>query len=82
MAFMKKKWDYKQCHKYTIFLSQGQYPIKGLHQMVKALPLILRDYPDTKVYVAGNDFFSDVPFWRKKWLCQLCSETDEKVRCG
>lgn len=33
--------------------------------MVKALPLILRDYPDTKVYVAGNDFYSDVPFWRR-----------------
>ena len=63
-GFYNSKWEYGQCHKHTIFLSQGQYPIKGLHQMVKALPLILRDYPDTKVYVAGNDFFSKVPFWR------------------
>ena len=64
-GFYEQKWDYERCVKHTIFLSQGQYPIKGLHQMVKALPLILRDYPDTKVYVAGNDFYSDVPFWRR-----------------
>lgn len=64
-GFYGEHWEYSQCNKHTIFLSQGQYPIKGLHQIVKALPLILRFYPDTQVYVAGNDFFSNVPFWRK-----------------
>ena len=48
-------WDYKKCNKHTIFLSQAGYPIKGLHQVLKAMPLILRHYPDTVIRVAGSD---------------------------
>ncbi len=48
-------WDYQQCSKHSIFLSQASYPIKGLHQFLKAMPLILRHFPDTNVRIAGND---------------------------
>lgn len=48
-------WDYDKCEKHTIFLSQAGYPIKGLHQLLKAMPLILRHYPDTEVRIAGQD---------------------------
>ena len=48
-------WDYQKCRKHTIFLSQAGYPIKGLHQVLKAMPLILRDYPDTSIRIAGTD---------------------------
>lgn len=48
-------WDYKKCNKHTIFLSQAGYPIKGLHQVLRAMPLILRHYPDTVIRVAGID---------------------------
>lgn len=78
-GFYNRKWNFEQCHKHTIFLSQGQYPLKGLHQMVKALPLILRDFPDTKVYVAGNDFFSDVPFWRKNGYANYIQKLMKKL---
>ena len=47
--------------------------------MVKALPLILRDFPDTKVYVAGNDFFSDVPFWRKNGYANYIQKLMKKL---
>ena len=47
-------WDYENCEKHSIFLSQGNYPIKGLHYMLLALPGILKKYPDAKVYVAGD----------------------------
>ena len=53
--FYKHQWKYEECEKHSIFLSQAGYPIKGLHQVLKALPLILKHYPDTKVYVAGDD---------------------------
>lgn len=53
--FYKHSWNYDSCEKYSIFSSQAGYPIKGLHQILKAMPLILRDYPDTKLYVAGVD---------------------------
>lgn len=49
------KWDYKQCQPHRIFASQASMPIKGFHQLLKALPIVLKFFPDTKVYVAGPD---------------------------
>ena len=46
-------WSYQKCVPHTIFISQASYPIKGLHQLLKALPLVLRHYPDTQVRIAG-----------------------------
>lgn len=51
--FYKYKWDYNKCEKHTIFLSQSSYPIKGLHQVIKAVALVKNKYPDVKVSVAG-----------------------------
>lgn len=48
-------WNYEKCQKYTIFLSQAGYPIKGLHQLLKAMPLIIKYYPDTLIRIAGSD---------------------------
>lgn len=53
--FYNGVWSYKDCNPHTIFLSQGTYPIKGLHKVIKALPLILREYPDAVLRVAGID---------------------------
>lgn len=47
-------WDDDHCEKYSIFLSQGNYPIKGLHYMLWALPEILKKYPQAHVYVSGD----------------------------
>ena len=59
------KWDYNQCEKHTIFLSQAGYPLKGLHQVLRAMPLILRHYPDAKIKVAGADI-TKYATWRDK----------------
>lgn len=62
--FYQKQWDLENCKKYTIFLSQAHYPIKGIQNLIQALPIILEHFPETKVYVAGNDFIS-APWYRK-----------------
>lgn len=49
------RWIYNKCNKHSIFLSQAGYPIKGLHQVLKAMPFILRHYPDTSIRIAGAD---------------------------
>ena len=49
------QWEYEKCQKHSIFLSQAGYPIKGLHMLLRAMPLILRHYPDTIVRIAGGD---------------------------
>lgn len=51
-------WDYDSCNLHTIFLSQSAYPIKGLHQLLKAMPYILQQYPDTKIRIAGSNIFA------------------------
>ena len=58
-------WDYFSCKKHSIFLSQGRYPVKGLHQVLKAMPLILRHYPDTSIRVAGGDITKSETFSEK-----------------
>lgn len=47
-------WEADKCIPHSIFLSQGDYPIKGLHYMLLAMPAILSKYPDACLYVAGN----------------------------
>ncbi|MCM1213761.1 MAG: glycosyltransferase family 4 protein [Lachnospiraceae bacterium] len=53
--FYGQKWNRENCEEHAIFLSQGDYPVKGLHYMLTALPMIRERYPDVKVYVAGQD---------------------------
>lgn len=52
-SFYCGKWEYDKCMKHSIFLSQGSCALKGAHLVFKALPLILKKYPDTVVRIAG-----------------------------
>ncbi len=54
-AFYEKTWSYDNCEKHSIFISQAGYPIKGFHQLLKAMPFILKQFPEAKIYVAGTD---------------------------
>lgn len=53
-SFYGAEWTQEDCIPYSIFLSQGDYPIKGFHYMLMAMPEILKKFPDAKIYVAGN----------------------------
>ena len=48
-------WEQDRCERHTIFLSQASYPIKGLHQVLKAVALLKTDFPDIQVNIAGPD---------------------------
>ena len=58
-SFYSGEWKRENCEKHSIFLGQGDYPLKGFHFLLKALPLILKEHPDTKVYVAGNSIINE-----------------------
>ncbi len=49
------KWGEKTSEPHSIFLSQGDYPLKGFHFMLEAMPRLLEKYPDAHLYVAGNN---------------------------
>lgn len=52
--FYSDKWELPYCRKHRIFFSQADYPLKGFHYLLQALPQIRLRYPDTEVVVAGN----------------------------
>lgn len=52
--FYHDSWNIDRIQPYSLFLSQGNYPIKGLHYVLDILPDIIEEYPETVVYVAGD----------------------------
>lgn len=52
--FYEGYWQPEDAVCHSIFLSQANYPIKGMHNVLKALPKILAKYPDTTIRVAGD----------------------------
>lgn len=61
-------WKYDNCNKHSIFVSQAGYPLKGFHQLLKAMPLILSHFPDTTIRVAGDDITMCKPLSKKLHL--------------
>ena len=54
-SYYEGQWQPEHCEPYSIFVSQADYPLKGLHYLLQALPQIREKYPRVQVYVAGND---------------------------
>ena len=54
-VFYTGQWDVKSCQRYSIFMSQGAYPIKGLHYALETLAVLRKKYPNVKLYIAGPD---------------------------
>ena len=52
-SFYENCWDIEKCDRYSIFVSQAQYPIKGFHNVIEAISLLKDKYPELKVFVAG-----------------------------
>jgi glycosyltransferase involved in cell wall biosynthesis len=54
-SFYKNAWSLGKCARHSLFTSQGNYPIKGLHFIMEAMPSILERFPDAHLYVAGQN---------------------------
>lgn len=57
--YSSRKWNVNDKTNFTIFLSQAAYPIKGLHKVIDAIPLLIKKYKTLKVKIAGNDIFKN-----------------------
>jgi len=66
--FYEKRWNINTMERHSIYIGNGYYALKGLHFVVQALPELIREYPDIKVYVAGvKPFYEGYkrPFYKK-----------------
>ena len=52
--FYNATWDRNAINKHALFLSQGNIPLKGAHFVIEALKLVVKKYPDTMLYIAGD----------------------------
>lgn len=53
-CFYAGKWVKERCVPYSIFIAQGDYPLKGLHYLLVAAAKLKERYPKLQIYVAGN----------------------------
>ncbi len=51
--FYEEKWSLEKMERHSIYVGNGYNALKGVHFVVMALPYLIREYPDIKVYVAG-----------------------------
>lgn len=66
--FYQKTWDIRHMERHSLYVGNGYYALKGLQYVIEALPQLIREYPDIKVYVAGvKPFEADDkrPFYKK-----------------
>lgn len=47
------KWDMSEANRHTIYTSYADYPLKGLHVLLRALAIIKLEYSDVKLMVPG-----------------------------
>ncbi len=57
--FYEKEWDINKIERHSIYVGNGYYALKGVHFVVEALPQLIKEYPDIKVYVAGHKPFDE-----------------------
>lgn len=54
-VFYEKEWSLENCIRYRVFVSAGNYPLKGVHNAIKAIHIVKRRFPKVELVVAGND---------------------------
>ncbi len=50
-------WNVKEVRRHSILFRSTATPIKGLHMMLQAMPILLKKYPNTHLYVIGTPIF-------------------------
>ena len=61
-TFYLNEWNINKSQQYNIFVSNGTSALKGVHQVIKALPIIIKHYPDVTLSITGEDYRSKSNF--------------------
>lgn len=52
-AFLDWRWNFEKCVPHSIFTPASDYPLKGVHFLLAALPEVKAVYPDVKLRIPG-----------------------------
>ena len=59
------KWNVNGKNDYSIFLSQAAEPLKGLHQVLKAIALLKTEFPEIKLRISGPNILRNTSIFEK-----------------
>lgn len=65
--FHGKGWRLDKIRRHSIYASSASYPLKGFHVLVKAVALLVRDFPDLELRVPLAALFHDTGGIRGFW---------------
>lgn len=57
-SFYNNQWNFNNTNKYTLLVTQANYPIKGAHFLIEAFSIIVKEYPESMLYITGHDVLS------------------------
>ena len=57
--FFDDQWNYRNCEKQSMFVSQASYPLKGLHKLLDSFPSVLEKFPNAKIYIGGPNILNE-----------------------
>ncbi len=57
--FYEEKWELINCRRYRILMGNGKIPYKGLHDLVNAIKVLVKKYPDIEVFVLASQSKDD-----------------------
>ena len=66
--FYQNDWNFDNMERHTLYVGNGYNALKGAQYVIEALPQLIREYPDIKVYIAGVKPFVENdkrPFYKK-----------------
>ena len=66
--FYSYDWNINNIERHSLYVGNGYYALKGVQYVIEALPELIREYPDIKLYVAGVKPFEENdkrPFYKK-----------------
>ena len=82
-SFYEHRWDINKCQRYSIFVSQAQYPIKGFHKSLEALAVLKKKYPDVDIlynpYYETRNNISSMFVAREYLENSICVDGDQII---
>ena len=57
--FYRYNWNVENIERHSIYVGNGYYALKGAHNVIMALPELICEYPDVKLYIAGHKPFEE-----------------------
>lgn len=63
--FYNGNWQYSNVSAHTIFCSNANVPLKGIHQVIKAMTIVRHWYPDIKLRLAGKQILGKLTLRNK-----------------